>query len=103
VSAGDDPAERAAELERRVAELEAQNADLRRTNLRLGRERLTTLDSAAASVAPKLEAAEAELRRMRSSLSWRLTAPFRLPAAGLRWLARKAKPALRVIATRVMR
>jgi hypothetical protein len=94
---------RVAELERRVAELEAANADLRRTNLRLGRERLTALDAAAASVTPKLDDAEAELRRMRSSLSWRVTAPFRLPAAGVRWLLRKAKPYLRAIATRVMR
>ena len=91
------------ELERRVAELEAANADLRRTNVRLGRERLTALDAAAASVTPKLDDAEAELERMRSSLSWRLTAPFRLPVEGLRWLLRKAKPYVRAVVVRVMR
>ena len=62
-----------------------------------------TLDSAAASVAPKLDAAEAEVERIESSLSWRLTAPFRLPKAGVQWLLRKVKPYLRAIAVRVMR
>lgn len=97
------PEGRAAELERRVTELEAANADLRRTNARLARERLVALDSAAASIAPKLDDAEAELKRVKSSLSWRLTAPFRLPKLALKGLLRKAKPYLRAIAVRVMR
>jgi hypothetical protein len=91
------------ELERRVAELEAANADLRRTNQRLARERLTALDSAAASVAPKLDDAEAELRRVKGSLSWRLTAPFRWPKTAIQALLRRVKPYLRAIAVRVMR
>lgn len=93
----------AAELERRIADLEAANADLRRTNARLARERLVALDSAAASIAPKLDDAEAELKRVKSSLSWQLTAPFRLPKLVLQELMRKAKPYLRAIAVRVMR
>ncbi|HLM31142.1 MAG TPA: hypothetical protein VK326_05725 [Solirubrobacterales bacterium] len=99
----DPDADRVAELERRVRELEEANRSLLRTNRRLASERLMALDSAAASVTPKLVAAERELERTRSSLSWRLTAPFRAPAILLRALLRRMRPTLRAIAHRLMR
>ena len=98
-----EPARRVAELERELASLEKANQELWRTNQRLGRERLAAQDSAAASIATKLEAAEAELERMESSLSWRLTAPVRLPRHIARWLLVKLRPRLRSIASRMCR
>jgi hypothetical protein len=100
---GDSDSDRLAELERRVGELEEANRSLLRTNRRLANERFMALDSAAASVTPKLAAAERELERMRSSLSWRLTAPFRAPALLVRALLRRMRPTLRAIAHRLMR
>lgn len=90
---GDEPTRE--DLERRVAELERANEELWRTNERLARERLTAHDSAAASIAPKLDAAESELEKLESSLSWRLTTPFRWPRKALRWLLHRARPIVR--------
>ncbi len=99
---GESESERVAELERQVASLEKANEELWRTNQRLGRERLSAQDSAAASIATKLGSAEAEIERMESSLSWRLTAP--LAAAELaRWVAKRIRPKLRSLALRFFR
>lgn len=94
---------RIAELEQKVAALERSNQDLWRTNQRLGRERLGAQDSAAASIATKLDFAEAEIERMESSLSWRLTEPVRWPGKLARWIFRRIKPRLRSIAVRLFR
>ncbi len=95
--------ERIEALERRIEELERANGELWRTNQRLARERLTAQDSAAASIAPKLDAAEAELERLRRTLSWRVTTPLRWPRAGARWIFHRVRPLLRALALRVMR
>ena len=95
MSGGEPTREELERLERRVAELERANEELWRTNERLARERLTAHDSAAASIAPKLDATESELEKLQSSLSWRLTTPFRWPRELLRWLVRKARPLAR--------
>jgi hypothetical protein len=103
VSAGADAERRIAELERRVAELERANEHLWRTNERLGRERLSAQDSAAASIATKLETTEAEVERMRRSLSWRVTTPLRWPRDIAAWLVRRVRPKLRSLAIRLFR
>ncbi len=103
LSAEGDAERRIAELEQRLASLERANAELWRTNQRLGRERLAAQDSAAASIATKLDAAEAEVDRMESSLSWRLSAPVRWPQALARWIFHRIRPPLRSIATRLFR
>ena len=92
--------ERVAQLERQVASLEKANEELWRTNQRLGRERLSAQDSAAASIATKLGSAEAEIERMESSLSWRLMA---LPREFVRWVAKRIRPKLRSLALRFFR
>lgn len=92
--------ERVAELERQVASLEKANEELWRTNQRLGRERLSAQDSAAASIATKLGSAEAEIERMESSLSWRLMS---LPRELARWVAKRIRPKLRSLALRFFR
>jgi hypothetical protein len=92
--------ERVAELERQVASLEKANEELWRTNQRLGRERLSAQDSAAASIATKLGSAEAEIERMESSLSWRLMAA---PRELARWVAKRIRPKLRSLALRFFR
>lgn len=91
------------ELEQRVASLERANQDLWRTNQRLGRDRLGTQGSAAASIAARLDAAEAEVERMERSLSWRLTTPLRLPRRIARWVLRRIRPVLRSVASRFLR
>lgn len=103
VSAGNETDRRIAELERRIAELERANEHLWRTNERLGRERLSVQDSAAASMALKLEATEAEVERMKRSMSWRVTTPLRWPRHLAAWAVRRLKPAVRAIAIRVFR
>jgi hypothetical protein len=100
---GESESERVAELERQVASLEKANKELWRTNQRLGRERLSAQDSAAASIATKLGSAETEIERMERSLSWRLTAPLRLPRELARWLAKRIRPKLRSLALRFFR
>ena len=67
---------RIAELEQMVRSAQRANASLRRTNERLARNDVVAQDSAAASIATKLDAADAKLKRMRSTLSWRLGALF---------------------------
>lgn len=94
---------RIAELEERIASLERANRDLWRINQRLGRERLSAQDSAAASIATKLDAAEAEVERMETSLSWRLTAPVRWPRKVARWVFQRIRPTVRAIAIRLFR
>ena len=97
---GESESERVAELERQVASLEKANEELWRTNQRLGRERLSAQDSAAASIATKLGSAEAEIERMESSLGWRLMA---LPRELARWVAKRIRPRLRSLALRFFR
>jgi hypothetical protein len=95
--------ERIAELERRISDLERANEHLWRTNERLGREHLSVQDSAAASIATKLERAEAELDRMQRSLSWRITTPLRWPRDIAAWLVVRFRPKLRALAVRIFR
>ncbi len=97
---GESESERVAELERQVASLEKANEELWRTNQRLGRERLSAQDSAAASIATKLGSAEAEIERMESSLSWRLMA---LPRELARRVVKRIRPKLRSFALRFFR
>lgn len=94
---------RVAALERELAALERANQELWRTNQRLGRGQIVAQDSAAASIATKLDSAEAEISRMESSLSWRLTAPVRLPPRIARWVLVRIRPKLRSIAARLYR
>lgn len=100
---GTEATRRVAELEQEIAALERANQELWRTNQRLGRERLAAQDSAAASIATKLDAAEAEIERMKSSLSWRVAAPLRLPQALARWVFQQIRPTLRAVAIRLFR
>ena len=103
MSAETDTERRIAELERRIADLERANEHLWRTNERLGRERLVAQDSAAASMAVKLQSAEAELDRTKRSLSWRVTTPLRWPRDIAAWAFRRFRPRLRALAIRIFR